>query len=436
MAVTGSPEEPAVRRASAAATRAEIERVRRSGVLGRSGRLRELFDFLADRADAETSPKEIEIALTVFNKADAEAVKDDPVARVYIHRLRKRLDDYYLRGGAAHGVRLVLPKGEYRIVGEERAPADAPAADARGLARLLAALSRPRALAAALAALVAVNVAAWGLFAATRGAPAEVEAAPPLWAAFARSDRPLMIVVGDYYLFGEFGDGDYVERLVRDFAVNSGDDLRARQRFEPDRYRDSADVNLRYIPSSAAFALTRVVPALPPGKTIRVALASDVTPETLRDFDIVYVGLTSGLGPLRDPVFAASRFAVGESYDELIDTETGESYLSEAFEFAPYDAMYTDYGLFTTFAGPSGARIAVVAGARDTAVMGVAESVTERAAPDALAAVASDADAFEAIYAVMGQGQVALEADVVAAAPRDSAAIWSAENLPQQFPLQ
>ena len=74
-----------------APTLAEISRVRESGVLGATGRLVELFDFLASRSADNRPPKEAEIALAVFGKADSEALRDDPVARVYIHRLRKKL---------------------------------------------------------------------------------------------------------------------------------------------------------------------------------------------------------------------------------------------------------------------------------------------------------------------------------------------------------
>ena len=107
------------------ATTAEIARVRESGVLGQSGRLLELFDFLALRSADGRPPKEAEIALAVFGKSDAEAMRDDPVARVYIHRLRKRLDEFYLRNGAPAGVRLDIPKGDYRIVGINPNAADA-----------------------------------------------------------------------------------------------------------------------------------------------------------------------------------------------------------------------------------------------------------------------------------------------------------------------
>ena len=120
-----------------AVTLAEIARVRESGVLGATGRLVELFDFLASRSADNRPPKEAEIALAVFGKADSEALRDDPVARVYIHRLRKRLDDFYLRHGTPAGVRLDIPKGDYRIVSAapqdvsaEAETPEAPATDA------------------------------------------------------------------------------------------------------------------------------------------------------------------------------------------------------------------------------------------------------------------------------------------------------------------
>ena len=41
---------------------------------------------------------------------------------------------------------------------------------------------------------------------------------------------------------------------------------------------------------------------------------------------LVYLGYLSGLGGLRDPMFSGSRFAVGSSYDEIIDKQTGRHY--------------------------------------------------------------------------------------------------------------
>src|SRR5690606_5328528 len=105
-------------------------------------------------------------------------------------------------------------------------------------------------------------------------------------------------------------------------------------------------------------------PLLREGRDVQVMLASELTPDRMKSNDIIYVGLLSGLGPLRDPVFSQSRFRMGESYDQIVDAKTGKRYTSEAFLAAPSDQMYRDYGFFSSFEGPTGNRIVILSGAR------------------------------------------------------------------------
>ena len=161
---------------------------------------------------------------------------------------------------------------------------------------------------------------------------------------------------------------------------------------------------------------------------MQVVLASELTPDRLKSSDIIYVGLLSGMGPLRDPVFAQSRFTFGETYDQIIDRKSGRMYTSEAFLAAPSDTMYRDYGFFSTFRGPAGNRIAILSGSRDTAVMGVAEKLThakELAEVQKKLPVGSD---FEALFEVKGQKHINLETRVLAAYDLDSQSIWTGAN--------
>jgi hypothetical protein len=417
-----------------APTLAEIARVRESGVLGATGRLVELFDFLASRSADNRPPKEAEIALAVFGKADSEALRDDPVARVYIHRLRKRLDDFYLRHGTPAGVRLDIPKGDYRIVcvtPEETSASAAPTAtEAEAELASEAPIAKPDrrkrwALIAAgfLALMLGGNVAAWALLA---NKPPEKQLADAgIWTEIANSPRPLLIVVGDYYMFGEYEERVKLKRLVRDFAINSKEDLVHSQRDNPGTFDQYSDVAMQYLPASAAYALADLAPLLREGRQVQVALASELTPERLKSDDIIYIGLLSGMGKLRDAVFSQSRFAIGESYDQIIDRKTGKTYTSEAFRAAPSDQMYRDYGFFSTFEGPAGNRIAILSGSRDTAVMGVAEALTQM---DRLAKVEKKTGGkldFEALFEVKGQKHVNLEAQVLASYELNSSTIWS-----------
>jgi hypothetical protein len=418
-----------------AETLAEVARVRASGALGAGGRLTELFDFLVERSGRGESPKEAEIAVLVFGKPDVDAAKDDPVARVYMHRLRKRLDDHYLRHGAPDGLRLEIPKGEYRLVGvrQDEIGPDVAAEEADGAV----AAERPPGpqrrrwamLAAAAVGLAIVgNIGAWAMFASRPADPIAEVRASPAWSEMAASQRPLLLVVGDYYIFGEYQDRLFLKRLIRDFAINSKDDLQQRYMIDPAQYDRYGDVALQYLPTSVAFAMADLMPLISDGRPVHVALASELTPDKLKSNDILYIGLLSGLGALRDPVFAHSRFRIGESYDQIHDRTTGVTYTSEAFLAAPSDTMYRDFGYFSTFQGPAGNRIAILAGARDTALMGVAENVTRASSLEALSGKAGRSGDFEALLETKGQKHVNLETRVLAAEAVDSAAIWSGEK--------
>ena len=103
-------------------------------------------------------------------------------------------------------------------------------------------------------------------------------------------------------MFGEYEDRVVLKRQIRDFAINNKEDLVSAQRGDPDSIETYSDVAMQYLPASAAFALADLAPLLREGRDVQVTLASELTPDRMKTNDIIYVGLLSGLGPLRDPV--------------------------------------------------------------------------------------------------------------------------------------
>ena len=409
---------------SAADLRAEAQRIQDSGILGAGGRLPELFGFLLSCSLEGRSPKEAEIALSVFSRPGADAGRDDPVARVYVHRLRKKIDEFYLRHGAERGVRIDIPKGDYRLVCTPVPPASAPSASLPGSVNTGRRYSRRVLIGAGLGLFGAGYLTASTLLA-SGSQQTDAVSQTRIWRALAAGERPLSVVVGDYYMFGEYENQHALRRLIRDFSINSKEDLIRKQSREENGFERFSDVALQYLPASAAYALTDLAPLLRDSGEVRVALASALDAERLKSDDILYVGLLSGLGPLRDPVFSRSRFRFGASYDQLIDQQTGQSYVSEAFLGAPDDQIYRDYGFFATFEGPAGNRIAILSGARDTAVMGLAAAMTQADQLRRLEQTAGAESDFEALFEVRGQSHVDLEARLISLYPVDSSAIWS-----------
>lgn len=399
----------------------EIARVRGSGLLGRSQTLSRFFDFLVD-PPGNIPPKESEIAFSVFGRGASFSTEQDAVVRVYAHRLRKKLEDFYDRAPSPSGLRLSVPRGEYRIAAEAVTAGPAPTAPTpRGRAWW------------ALAGFAAALIVGALLVAGSRLA-SDTPARLPPWTAFAQSDRPLVVVVGDYYLFGDTGQGMEVERLVREFSINSKDELYAYMMRHPESAGRYADLGLTYLPVSTGPALQRVLPLLPRGKTVRVVAASSVSPDLLKTADILYIGHLSGLGSLRETAFAGSRFAFGETYDEIVDRRTGRHYQGRAGADAAGGHLYRDYGYVAAFAGPAGNRIMVIAGTRDASAQGVAEAATDTARLRELIRASGRAKAFEALYEVDGKGVVDMDTRLVVAGAR-AAASQDATTAGARFPL-
>ena len=400
------------------------QQLRARQALGRSDGLNRLFDYLVETSAAGARPKEFEVAAAVFGRSSAFDGAQDASVRVAVHRLRKKLDEFYASDGRDEVVRLTIPKGEYRVVAVEVEPAAAVPAARRKVPWL----------AIAAAVLLLINVSAWVAFWMTHGGERELMAvrrsAP--WSRLVKSDAPTLLVMGDYYIFGETDERAGVDRLIREYSINSREDLDAWLMDNPTAMGTYRDLDLYYLPVGAGSALRSVTPILAGGASrpgnLRVVMASDLTPEMLKRNNIVYLGYVSGLGVLRGPVFAGSRFRIGDTYDELYDSRTKVTYVSQEGGPSKGEASHRDYGYVAAFKGPEGNRILIIAGVRDTGLIQAAEALASPAQLKALTKAAGKGDSFEALYEAQGIQRSSLSGRLVVAAPRAATNPWSSET--------
>ncbi|QGP80433.1 hypothetical protein [Sphingobium sp. CAP-1] len=188
-------------------------------------------------------------------------------------------------------------------------------------------------------------------------------------------------------------------------------------------------MSLRPSSGDAIAAMMQILaPDLVTGRDVRVLAASRLTAAQLRDSDILYVGLLSGLGPLRKPLFGNSRFAVGDSYDEMVDRATHKRYSADPPRGS--DVARRDYAYVAALPGPNGNHILIAAGTRDAALLQAIDILSEPAELATLDAV-SRSGYFEALYAVDGVGADRFQSRFLAASPRATTGIWEAmTNLP------
>lgn len=407
--------------------RQQANQVSASGALGKPGALSRLFEYLLAKSLAGETPKELEIAFEVFGKDHRFDVSQDSVVRVYVHKLRRRLDDYYAGLPGPRTARIAIPKGEYRLVLErgEAPVVDAPAGSNRP-ARLW---RKPLLVAAALAIGIIAGALLTLLFMPTReDAQLRAVRESPIWAPLLKDELPITMVVGDYYMLGETDQSNHIRRLVREFSINSSSDFVQQVEVSPGLMQRYRNLNFTYLPTSVAFALQDVIPVLSARKPLRMVLMSELKGSQLTGSHLVYIGFFSGMGLLSDPTLAASRITIGGTYDEILDLQADASYMSTAAAADTGDSRYMDYGFLSTFPGPGRNRIVVIAGTRDTGLMHMAKAATQPASVADIAKRAGAADSFESLFEVYGVARAGMNSKLLFVSPLHTTRVWAMDR--------
>ena len=421
----------------------EIAEIERSGVLGRSPVYARLLRYLADATTQGRVASEIEIATDVFGKGGDFDSNQDSIIRVYVHNLRQRLDRFYDEFSDSSTNRITVPRGEYKLVRIALSePASEPEFDGPAGSGLVVAkyLKYKKLFVPVLCSLLLANLISLGwLFSVDqRASEATKIAQSNLWSPLLTSDLPLLVVVGDYYIFAELDSEGQITRMVREFDINSQEDLGHLLEFDSERPNDYMDLDLTYLPQSTAFALKdllRVVYAS--HKRVNVLPASKLRVTDLKSNDILYVGYLSALGILEDFVFSASQLRIGDTYDELVHTQSGQYFFSNAG--IPEYQNYRDYGFVSAFKGPASRNhVMVVAGTRDSGLMQMAQVLSAMPTIESLKRALESADgrhphAYEALFEVTGSDRMSLDALLVHNVELDDRHIWAegrASNAP------
>ncbi len=404
-------------------------RISASGVLGRSKHYLALLEYLVDCSVANKAPKEIELAIEVLGKPADFDVSTDSSVRVYVHQLRKKLAAYYEDNELDSPYQLAIPKGKYSLAAVPR-----PVIVEPGRESLLKFNLNSMLLGLAVLLLAANLIHLFSEESNLSSPPSQIAATHPIWRTILIDDQPILLVMGDYYIFGELNANGNIARMVREFNVNSSSDLEDLQFSEIERTENYLDLDLSYMPEGSAFALAKIVPILQnSGKTVNITMMSDLTSADIRNNHIVYIGYISALEKLTAMAFAGSGLRVGRSYDELLNSQSEEYYTSDA-GLPEEGEPFRDYGLFSTFPASIDTQVVLISGMRDAGLMHTAQALSDASAlDDLIVAIDSDTDeavgGFEALFEVYGVDRLNFDADLVYTNLLDTSQIWGSPRL-------
>ena len=140
---SAEPTPPNAAGVSAAAVRAELDKILSAQAFANSGRQSRFLRFVVEQTLDGRGPqlKEYPIGVEVYDRGEGYDPRVDTIVRVEASRLRSRLAEYYKTEGLADPLRIDLPRGSYV---PSFTPIVAPAAPSPHAIRANSRLSRPQ----------------------------------------------------------------------------------------------------------------------------------------------------------------------------------------------------------------------------------------------------------------------------------------------------
>jgi hypothetical protein len=427
--------------AESVAIRHHLQQLLSSEQMEKSEASQKLLRYLAERALRGETPKETEIAIDVFGRDASFNSAEESLVRVAVRALRRRLHDYYTGPGQHDEVRFDIPKGGYRLTCVPRevapvqdeapavsAPESAPSATAASLPAAEPALEkssrstclRTWAVAATVLLVVSVGINSY-LWLNRTNPPVDPEMAEiarsPLWSGIVDSDRPVMLVVGDSFMYTQVDPLTGRVQFVRDRAINSSEELRIFLAANPSIAEGKGQRYTSMVQKSTTIGMTSVLRLLTrPGRQVEVRARDDLQVDDLQKYDIVYIGPLSRLGPLAGHYELQSRYRYEQETGGIRDIVTGKSFVPEG----ETTVKHTEYALAARFVGPGGNRIVILTpGGRNSGMLLTVRMATSQKGlqelEKRLLAFSGGRlpDSFEALLSVTSFGQTDVAAEMI-----------------------
>lgn len=268
-----------------------IDRITKSKEFHNATKYIDLLNYLVDMSAQKIIPDQKEISQHVFQKGDDFDPFIDTSVRVYIYRLRKKLENYYLNEGKFEKILLVIPKGEYYIEFIEKSSIHIKSIpkyikSAIILLSLLLILS------------IATIIFLWKQYHSFQNSCTILSKNDEIWGPFLNTNRPILLVLGDHFFFVSRENDDYeTVKFIRYHKVNSLNDFEqfCAQNKNPNIvFYKTVDYFLdRY----CTWSLLDILPIFyGHQKNVILKIASEVTWNDFQNYHIIFVGSFKTLG--------------------------------------------------------------------------------------------------------------------------------------------
>jgi len=301
-----------------------------------SVKYQKLLEYLVKSSLSGVIPKEITIAFDVFNIEYVHSSKSDSNIRVYVYNLRKKLELYYAEEGKDDHLRFVISKGAYKVN------------FVHNKNQFWISTLKWKLLFGLTIAVILFNI-LFGVYKYYLKTDQEF-GSNYVWKDILKSNLPVMIIVGDYYLVRDTSFSDRV-RYIRDSRINSDADFAEFRDAFPTENVNSVKINHSLFGKFAPYCINDLSNFFASNnKKVEIIMASDFQWHDINDKNIIYVGSFKSLGVLNNLLNNSNfRFNVFPNELEFRSVKTDSVFHYHSFDSNANNALESDYAVVTKF---------------------------------------------------------------------------------------
>lgn len=255
-----------------------------------------LLRYLAESTMNNSILKETVIAVDVFNRDPTFNPGDNSIVRSSIYNLRKKLATYYLNEGKDDLIRISIPKGNYRLDFQE-VKLETATRETVSAKKILSVSNL------LIAGLLVLSCLFGVLYFMQQSKLHKLQSAKQgnyFWGDFIRSEKPLLIVLGDYFMMEKTPSADSSRNFIRNPFVNNPDEFLAYRESNPEMRSQLNAFGMSYFGEEIPWCMLRIAEVFNgTTKKIELKYASALLATDMRDKDIIFIGDFSTLGLLK-----------------------------------------------------------------------------------------------------------------------------------------
>lgn len=270
------------------AKRKILENILESEGFKSSDTYKKLLTYLFEASLRNEDPKEITIAINVFNKGTDFNPAEDSSVRVYASNLRKKLDHFYANEGKEDKYRIKIPKGHYKL---EFVPATSKVRKVMGMynKKIVWSLVGLVVLLAGIAFYSSIKLSI------LKSTSSDI-VNNPVWLNITESPNPKLIVLGNDLFFLEILDGE--ETIVRKHYVNTKEEFEQYKAAHPDK-KIIGITPYPFFPKIDISTIPILVKILKAKDKLILKASSELSATDLLENDIIFLGSFRSLHFLR-----------------------------------------------------------------------------------------------------------------------------------------